>query len=279
MLNVNKYMVAKDLEEALQLKKQFPQARYLAGGTDILPLIRNGSGEFTCLIDLNRMSNRPDQVTIEKNALRLGGMVTHEMISTNAIIKQHFPTLAMACEQIGSKQIRTRGTLAGNLQNASPAADSAPPLVAAEAEIFYLTNEGIGEMPISEFYVGPGKTNLPGDAIITEIVIPLPESGWQGAYFKVGGREAMTIAIASAVILLSKETGYRVAFGSVSPTVVQARRTQAVLNSGLNSLDDLSQAIDEDICPINDVRATEKYRRLICSNFFEFFHEYSFELM
>jgi len=265
-MRIDDVYIADSLEKALSFKHDHPDYRWICGGTDVVPALRDGSPVYQKLIDINQLRPSLDYIRQDGGVLRIGALTEHKKIALNEVVRTVFPALAKACGSVGSAQIRVRASLAGNLANASPAADSAPALLAAEAVIQYQTAQGKGSIPIAEFFLGPRRISLPADGLITEIAIPVPKDGWKGDYYKVGARAALTIAIASAAVLYSEETGYRAAFGSVGPTVLPGPETKKVLDEGRTDRKSISEAVRKDVRPIDDVRASAEYRRLVCSN-------------
>ena len=265
-VGVKELYVAKSVQHALELKQAHPEARWLFAGTDVMPVLRDGVPVFSILIDLTRMKDLPNEIKFEQGCLTIGAMATHDKIANHPLVLEHFPALAQACRGVGSIQIRHRACIAGNMGNASPAADSVPPLIAAGAMVICQTLDGKSEIPADEFFLAPRKTKLPEGGMIVGIRIPIPEGGWCGSYEKVGGRNALTISIASVAVLHSVSTGYRVAYGSVGPKPLRGSHTEAVLNAGIGYGGALREGVNQDIHPIDDVRATEAYRKEVCSN-------------
>lgn len=266
MLQVETVFRPQSIDEAVAMVGQEPEARFLFAGTDIVPQLRDKVPGLTKLIDLTGIKDLPNDIRFDGKELLIGGMATHRKIAQNADVQKYFPALAAACGGVGSAQIRARACIAGNLANASPACDSAPALLAADAVIQYQNADGKHEIPISEFFLSPRRIAIGRQAVITGIRIAIPEGGYKGGYYKVGGRTALTIAMASAAVLYSKETGYRVAYGSVGPKTLRGVCTEGVLNSGDYSADDLKNAVLNDISPIDDIRASGEYRKMICVN-------------
>ena len=265
-VGVKELYVADSVRHALELKQSHPEARWLFAGTDVMPLLRDGVPAFSVLIDLTKMQDIPNAIEYKQNCLYIGAMATHDKIANDPLVCELFPTLAQACRGVGSIQIRHRASIAGNLGNASPAADSAPPMVAAGAWVICQTLDGTTEISAEEFFLAPRKTKLPENGLITCIRIPIPEGGWKGSYEKVGGRNALTISIASVAVIHSTETGYRVAYGSVGPTPLRGKNSESLLNSDIIYDGALNEAVNLDIHPIDDVRATKEYRKEVCSN-------------
>jgi CO/xanthine dehydrogenase FAD-binding subunit len=190
-------------------------------------------------------------------------------------LEGRLPSIAESAVLFGSVQIRNRATIGGNLQNASPAADLVPPLVAAEAVLTIEGPEGLRRVPVADLAVGPGRTILrPGEWIWT-VTVPLPR-GEEG-FRKLGGREAMAISVVSLAWRWRREddgrlTGVRLALGAVAPTVVRATAAEAVLEGRRPDdqvVAEAGRALAADISPIDDVRGSAWYRREVAARMLE----------
>ena len=239
----------------------------IAGGTDILPLCRDGKLKVDALADMEALRGELGLVYFSEDTLEIGALTTMDTLSRHQTVKRLFPALAQAAGAVGSQQIRNRATLGGNIVHASPAADSVPPLVAAGAVVVLRGAAGERSLLLEDFLMGPGKTALTeSDAseLLTAVRVPIPQEGWRGGYTKVGGRTALTISIASVAMLYSAQTGYRVAYGSVAARVRRALTLEEALTAGEEQR--LSALIKGAISPISDVRASADYRRKLCVN-------------
>ncbi len=266
-LDIEKIYVPKDLDEAVRMMQEDPEARLLFAGTDVVAQLRDHVPGLSRLIDLTKLADMPDQITFDGETLFIGGMCTHKQIASDELVNRYFPALAEASDGVGSAQIRARACIAGNLANASPACDTAPALLAAGAAVVYRNAEGEGEIPMADFFLGPRRIAIGRNAIITGLKIPVPEGGWKGHYYKVGGRTALTIAICSTAVIFSEKTGWQVAYGSVGPKTLRGVRTEEALNAGEPVSDEaLKEAVFADVTPIDDVRASAQYRKLVCAN-------------
>jgi carbon-monoxide dehydrogenase medium subunit len=265
------------LSEALEAKRDYGErAKVLAGGTDLMVLLKERKlkteavNSLRHLRELNFIREQPQGVT-------LGSLVTHTDVSTSEIVGRRFPDLAEACSQIGATQIQNLGTVGGNLCNASPAADTAPPLLLLDAVLTLASTRGERRIPIHDFFLGPRQTVLKTDELLKEIFIP-KISGRRGAtYLKLGRRQAMEIAIVGlgmAIHLNGSDqiiSECRIAMGSVAPTVLRARSAEEVLRDReiTSELVDEMAAVAADAArPISDVRASAEYRmdmiRVLC---------------
>ena len=242
------YFEPNTLEEAAALLARGAHA--LAGGTDLLVEMRERLREVDRVANLKRI---PGLATLSygSDGLRIGALVTAREVETSEVILQHYASLAQACRELGSIQVRNRATIAGNLCRASPSADTIPPLMADGARIKTTTRV----VPIEEFFVGPGKTVLQPGELVTEILVPAPPAGTKKVYIKHGRRRAMELATVG-VAVTRMPGDVRIALGAVAPTVIRARAAEKETNA-----DKAAQAAAAECAPISNVRASADYRR------------------
>lgn len=262
----DQYYLASNLENAVDLLARFEnRIKVIAGGTDlILEIERGGYKEKDILLDISRIADL-DQIKHENGEIHIGSLVTHNQVVCSEPIRNYAACLAEACYQVGSPQIRNRGTVAGNLITASPANDTITPLVALDAEIVLISVKGERRIKVTDFYTGVRKTVLQGNEILKEIIIKaIP--GSRSSFFKFALRNAQAISLVNAAvsIILEKEiikSGI-VTLGAVAPKIVRAHNLEEKLKgmklSDVNLLD-LSTHIEE-ISPISDIRASKEYR-------------------
>jgi CO/xanthine dehydrogenase FAD-binding subunit len=238
----------------------------LAGGTDLLPGWRRGKPEPDCVVDLSRLDDLR-QITVSDNRMTIGALCTHEQIQFSDAVIQHAPVLAQACATIGSRQTRERGTLGGNLANASPAADSAPALLVLDAELILQTAAGTRTITIDHFFTSPGKTCLADNELIIGVQFTLPDRHGGMGFNKLGRRKGMAISVASVAVQIEMEGGLirlaRVAMGSVAPTPIRCRKVENTLLGREPAPELFREAagmVAEDITPITDLRASAEYR-------------------
>lgn len=267
MLKIKQTIYPDSLNEALALLHEGGFRPY-AGGTDLIPAIRDGRLKDYSFLMMSRFKEELSGISLDAdNNLRIGAMTLLRDITENKLIHQYIPVLAEACAMIGSMQIRNRATIGGNIVNASPAADTVPVLTAAGALIEISSVGSVHHVPIGEFATAPGKTILRSKALVTAVVLPIPEGGWSGNYMKAGIRNALTISIASAALLHNPEQGWRIALGSVAPTVVRAQPLEKIFNeSGSISKSSFDQILSTVAKPIGDVRASARYRLDVLNN-------------
>jgi carbon-monoxide dehydrogenase medium subunit len=262
------YTAPTTLDEALSLLSEYGgRANVIAGGTDLVPKLKRreiGAPEY--VIDLKGIPGL-DEIKYDAGGLRLGALVTIGMVEDSARIQQGFGILAQAARSMASPQVRNRGTIAGNICNAVPSADSAPPLLTLGAGLKIISGKGERTVNIADFFTGPGQTALSGDEILREIQIPDMPPGAKGVYLKLTPRRAMDLAIVGVAVVVIPQDGIcqdiRIALGAVAPTPIRAKKAEAVLKG--QKLDDVliekaAKAAAGESSPIDDHRASAEYR-------------------
>jgi carbon-monoxide dehydrogenase medium subunit len=257
------------LAGALELLNDLDQAKPVIGGTDLMIAMRNAACTPSHIVDLNRIPEL-NYVTEEEGYIKIGATATHSQVATNPLTKI-LPALHDAVSRIGSPQIRNRGTITGNIVNASPAADTACPLIVHDAEIVVKSVEDTNIMPIEDLFTGPKLNCLEPDEIITEIRIPVPPMNSSSAYKRIGRRQAFTLSVVSAAAYIQAEDDVCVdagiAFGSVAMTPLRVPEVEEMLKGEKltdENIKKTSAAAAEYVKPITDVRGTAEYRRDMC---------------
>ena len=244
-----------------------PGAAIVCGGTDVMIKMRSGMIHPDVLLDVSRVDSLQG-IHVEESALMIGAATTESAIMASVLVRQHVPLLASVLKQLGSAQIRNRGTLGGNIVNASPAADGAIPLLVYDTAIHLVGPKGDRWVQLDDFFTGPGRTTLKPGEFIRTLRLPISSAGFASFFHKVGKRNALTIAIASLGVLLRLEGNVlhelRIAVGSVAPTPkrlheVEARLTGRALDSSL--IAEARELVVHAISPISDVRASADYRK------------------
>lgn len=261
-----------DAAEALALYADRPRALPLAGGTDVMVLWNMGLLNGRAVLDLSRLGEWA-RIRVSTEAARLGALVTHAQIQEHPIVSKRFPLLARACATIGAAQIQNRGTIGGNLANASPAGDTFPALVVYEAVVLVASAGGRRRVPIGELFAGVKKTTLAPGELIEAVELPYLAKPARGFFRKIGTRAAQAISKTVGAGLLWTTKGKiaecRLAFGSVAPTVRRLATVEAFVRGKRLSSDLARQAaalVAEDISPIDDVRSTRRYRLAVTAN-------------
>ncbi len=245
--------------------------RPIAGGTDVMVQITGELGPPPeRMIDLSRLDDLRG-ISIDGGALTLGALTTYTEIRESALCREHLPALVEAAATIGAAQIQNRGTLGGNVANASPAGDTLPVLLATDAEIVIGGPRGERAIPADQFWVAYRRTALGPDELVLRIRIPLVP-GREVRFRKVGTRRAQAISKVVMALAWRESAGrwsnVRVALGSVADRTIRAAATEAVLEGAAPTADTADRAAETlagEIKPIDDVRSTADYRRAVAS--------------
>ena len=232
----------------------------MAGCTDLYVALNFGTLKETRFLNLWRL-DRLRAIEQRGRRLSIGALATYTDIIGSPLVRKRLPMLVAAARQIGGVQIQNRGTLGGNVANASPAGDTLPVLAAADAVVVLQSAVATRSVPFGSFYTGYRRTVMRRDELVIALEIPSIAGGqW---FRKVGTRAAQ--AISKVVMAAVGGTEPRVALGSVAPTVVRVPRTEAALARGA-SVADAQQTLLEEIAPIDDLRSTTEYRRRVAAN-------------
>ncbi|MBI3402394.1 MAG: xanthine dehydrogenase family protein subunit M [Acidobacteria bacterium] len=248
------------LDEALAMLRDEGPLVPMAGCTDLYVALNFGTLTETRFLDLWRL-DALRTIAIREGALSIGALATHTDLIRSPLVRRRLPMLAAAASEIGGVQIQNRGTLGGNVANASPAGDTLPVLAAADATVVLRGAGATRRVPFSSFYTGYRRTVRRPDELIVSFEIA-PIRGRQ-RFRKVGTRAAQ--AISKVVMAVIAGETPRIAVGSVAPTVVRARRTEAALAAGASVAEAQRLLLDE-IAPIDDIRSTAEYRRRVTAN-------------
>lgn len=264
----------KTLPEAyLRLQELNGRARLLAGGTDLMVQLHDHIGVVSAYLNIWGL-NELRGIAEAGEYVRIGALTTHTQIIKSSLVKQYCPILIDAARTVGGAQIQNRGTIGGNIVNASPAGDTLPILAACEAQLELGSHRGIRVVAFNEFYTGYRQTILASDELVVAVRLPKPSSNAKLFFQKVGSRQALVI---SKVVMAGKAEFDRenrvrsigLGVGSVAPTVIRAPRTEALLTNASPGLELILQAhrtIYEEVAPITDLRSTERYRRQVTAN-------------
>jgi len=271
-----KYYHPKTLTEFLNLKSKTSgkKVALLAGGTDLLPRYENGTPLPDHLIDLKNIPDL-DSISFDKDELIFGSLVTIQELHDYPVVQAEFTALYKAAHEFAGPQIRHRGTLGGNICNASPAGDLLPVLYAFDAQLTIQGPDKKRELPIAEFILGPGKTDLQDNEILVSITLQRKQQ--RSKFQKVGLRQSMAIAVVNLAYVWEENTegmsSLRIAAGSVAPTVVTLDLFTSAYLKTPHDLSTHLSLIDDAIAPIDDIRATARYRRTVLKNLIKDFLE------
>jgi CO/xanthine dehydrogenase FAD-binding subunit len=250
----------KTLAAALRMLRRDGPLIPLAGCTDLLVALNFGTLPGTRFLDLSRLGPLR-RIRERDDLLVIGALATYTDLIRSRLVRRRLPMLVAAAREIGGPQIQNRGTLGGNIANASPAGDALPVLAAAEATVVLASADGERRVPFTGFYTGYRKTVMRPDELIVAVEVP-PVAGAQW-FRKVGTRAAQ--AISKVVMAAVRAERPRVALGSVAPTVVRLPATEAALAAG-RPIAEAQRVLREEIRPIDDVRSTADYRRTVAAN-------------
>ena len=232
----------------------------IAGCTDVYVNLNFGTAKEKRYLNLWGLDPLR-RIGMKGKTLTIGALATYTDLIRSRLVVKRLPILAAAAREVGGVQIQNRGTLGGNVANASPAGDTLPVLAAAEAVLLLESAAGVRRVPFNAFYTGYRQSVRRPDELITAIEVPEVEGRqW---FRKVGTRAAQ--AISKVVMAAVRSPRPRLALGSVAPTVLRLPRTEAALASGA-SIEDARRILSDEIHPIDDVRSTADYRRRICAN-------------
>ncbi len=246
--------------------------KVIAGGTDLMVLMNAHMLDAAEFLDIWRVDELRG-ISDEGDALRVGALTTYTQLIRSELIQRHVPALVAASRTIGAIQIQNRGTIGGNVVNASPAGDSLPVLAAYDAEVEIGSARGARRVPFNEFYSGYRRTMLQSDELVVAVRIPKLKEGERDFFWKVGTRRAQAISktVLAARARMTGETIETISIGagSVAPTVIRASQTERLLiGAALNAalIEEARRTIAQEIAPITDLRSTEHYRRTVTGN-------------
>lgn len=255
-----------------------PEARILAGGTDLLVRLRAGSQSARTLVSLERVAALRGVAEEGRSGLhrvlRIGAATTHAELLAHPLVRARLPVLASALEELGSPAIRNMGTLGGNLCTASPAGDCLPPLTVLGAEVELASAAGTRRLALPEFLLGPGRTALLPGEVLAAVHVPLPGVEVAQHFEKLGRRSAQAVAVVSLAALLRVGSGghvaeARLAWGSVAPGIWRCPEAEAALTGrrlSLAALRDAAWVVRQQVRPVDDLRASADYRREVAGN-------------
>jgi CO/xanthine dehydrogenase FAD-binding subunit len=269
-----KVLRPKSVREMLSIYGRHPDAIPLAGGTDFMVAWNAGQLNGKKVLDLSQI-DAWTRIRRKKSGLSIGALATHWLIQKDATVQRDFSLLAEACATIGGIQIQARGTLGGNIANASPAGDTFPPLAVYDALVNTVSLRGSSTIPFLEIFAGVKETTLEPSELIASVEIPfLSPRPTRRMFRKVGTRAASAISktVAAGLLWLKRDgtmRELRFALGSMAPTVRRLRAVEAYVvgkKPTKRVLDKATELLAEDVSPIDDIRSTAEYRLEVCRN-------------
>ena len=258
------YHHPKSIGEAIEIADSYDhQVRYLAGGTDLLVRIKHVQFQPKAVIDLKSVRSLSNEIEVSSNEIQIGALALLSNIEHNETVEKHFPALIEAVSSIGSVQIRNRATLGGNICNASPAADSFPPLFIYGAKIRIVGKSTERIVPIEDFVLGPGKTCLSNVEFVDAIILPIPEYRQAASFDRMTRRRGVDLATVNLACQVRESGITRFAVGAAAPRPFVVEENGGLLadeNLDPSEKMDLLRELMKAASPITDVRASKEYR-------------------
>ena len=270
-MTITEYAKPGDLSDLRQVMAEYKaRATVIAGGTNLIPEMRNGEESPELLIDISDMTEL-SFIRENNGSIAIGAATTIAEVASSPVLLDNSPILASAAKQLGNPLTRNRATLGGNLANAAPCADTAPPLLALDAAVEILSPGGkTRQVPLSKFFLGYKFTDLVKGEVLTGITFPKPNDSTKGSHTKIGLRNAASICVASIAVMLDMDgktcRKARVAAGSVAPIPMRAYRVEKFLEGKeINAplLEECMAVVKEEISPISDIRGSLEYRSYV----------------
>ena len=261
------------LADALALLEREPGVwKPFAGGTDLMVLLEAGKLPHRNYINIWQLDELRG-INVDESHVTLGALTTYTDVQAHPVLQSEFPMLCQAASETGGLAIQNRGTLGGNIVNASPAADSPPALLAYDAEIELVSSAGSRWVPYHGFHTGYKQMQIGGDELLARIRLPRNTAGVMHYYRKVGTRKAQAISKVCLAATARMNNGHiddaRIAFGSVAPIVVRCVKTENSLRGRAPDAETIAVACDtllREISPIDDIRSTANYRLQVTKN-------------
>lgn len=268
MFDIETYHRASSIAQAIELLAANPQAKLLAGGTDVLIQLHHHNARYRQVVDIHGL---PELCGISMNddgALRIGSATTFTRLIEHPLVQKHLPALAAAASTIAGPQIRNVATYGGNICNGATSADSATPTLIYDAMLEIHSVNGVRFASINGFHTGPGKVSLePGELVVAFHFPPQPEINTGSAHFKYAMRDAMDIATIGCAARCQLDGGtfsdVRLAFGVAAPTPVRCRSAEQAANGApltRQTLEAIGEAVLQDVSPRSSWRAARDFR-------------------
>lgn len=264
------YVKPKLLNEALDIIAKSVNPYILAGGTDLIDMIKEGIVQPDMIIDMKGIEQFR-QITFKQDTLVIGAGVTFSELIESKVIKENFPVIAEMSRTVASLGIRNRATIIGNICSAVPCMDSGPLLTAYDAMIITAGPKGERSIPAENWFLGSRKTAICKGEIVTGISIHSPGKHG-GCFVKLGRYEGEDLAQVNLIILAFKDGTFKVSFGSVAPVPVRAKKIEQLINGKTitpSLIEEACKVIEKEISPITDIRATKEYRMHMAKIMFE----------
>ena len=255
-----------NIQEASAIAESYQyQVKYLAGGTDLVVKLKGDAAGPRAVIDLKGIDELNGTIELHETDLTIGALALLSAIESNPIVIEYFPALVEAVSSIGSVQIRNRATIGGNICNASPAADSLPPLFIYEAKVLIISASGSRTLPINDFILGPGSTALREGEILAALQIPIPATVQGSSFDRLTRRRGVDLATINICCQVVEGTNtVRFAVGAAAPVPFIVEDPSGILLKANIDPEGATKLINEMMnaaAPIDDVRASKEYRQ------------------
>jgi xanthine dehydrogenase FAD-binding subunit len=268
MFNFESYVKAESVPHAIRLLQENPQARLIAGGTDVLINLHEGKESFRSLVDIHDLPDLKHITLTDAGDIVIGSGTTFSDLAASSIISERIFMLAEMVSTFAGPQLRNMATIGGNICNGMTSADGAPPLFVLNAVMTVEGGNGRRDIPIEDFYLGPGKVSIESHEVLTAITIGRDNyEGLHGYYHKYAMREAMDIATLGCAALCGVKDGVlkdlRIAYGVAAPVPVRCRKAEALgigKKVSKTLLTELIEVIPEDLHPRSSWRASKEFR-------------------
>ena len=268
MYDIEHYYKAQSVSDAVRYLSENPEARLIAGGTDVLVQLHHQSKKFRHLVDIHGLPELAGITQLDDGSVRIGSGCSFTQIIESPLVRQHLPSLGLAVANIAGPQVRNVATFGGNICNGANCADSAPISIVLGAQIEIATPSGTRFTPLDGFYTGPGKVTLAHDEIA--VAFHFSKADYQGvgaSFYKYAMRGAMDISTincgAACRIEAGRFTMLKLAYGVAAPTPIRARTAEAAaLGQPLNAatLAAIREAVMQDVAPRTSWRASKEFR-------------------
>lgn len=268
MFDFASYHRASDIAEAISLLARYPQAKLLAGGTDVLIQLHHHNARYRHIVDIHDLPELRGITLTKEEGLRIGSATTFSEIIEHPVAQRHLPALCVAATSIAGPQIRNVATYGGNICNGATSADSATPTLIYDATLEITSPKGVRFTSINGFHTGPGKVALEQDEILVAFHFPAqPTTHTGSAHFKYAMRDAMDISTIGCAARCQLDNGsikeLRLAFGVAAPTPVRCQHAEsAAQNAPLThqTLDAIAESVLQDVAPRSSWRASKEFR-------------------
>ena len=260
------YLKPDSIKETILILSQYGErARILNGGTDLIVGIRDKILQPEYVVDIKTIPHLNKITYNEQEGLTIGATVTLNEISDSKVVQRNYPILAEACKTVGSYLVRNRATLVGNICNASPAADTAPPLLVLDAKVNIVGSDGEKTVPLNQFFVGVKKNILKKEEVVISVTVPPLRDKWAGVYLKQGRRKDIDLATVGVAVVCVRDE-IRIALGAVAPIPVRVFKAEELLRGKIideSLLEETAKSALAEVSPISDIRSSKEYRKEI----------------